>query len=362
MTGGRVAKQTGEAQERPVGTVAGRPTGLFVGLTTLDTIYLVRHPPGSDEKIVADDLVVAAGGPATGAAVAFAHLGGRATLVSAVGAGPLAAAARADLAALGIRHHDLRPGEQVLPVSAIMVNAAGERAVVSAHGALPVAAPVAADAARTLLAETDVVLVDGHQPDVAVTILAARRSLPASSAPAAAVSSDPTDPAALTDPTALTALTDSTKPVETATLAGWPPVVFDGGSWKPGTERLLPHVDVALCGSAFRPPGVGGDPDEVLRYLLAHGPSFAAVTRGPGPVRWATASAGGEVRPPAVRAVDTLGAGDVFHGAFAWSIAGPPRLTTDTLVAALAAASQVAARSVTSFGTRAWLSRDEVLP
>ncbi len=338
-----MARQEDGGGARPVGEVAGRPAGLFVGLTTLDTIYLVRHPPGPDEKIVADDLVVAAGGPATGAAVAFAHLGGRATLVSAVGSGPLAAAARADLAALGIRHHDLRPGEQVLPVSAIMVNAAGERAVVSAHGALPGTAPGAADATRALLTGADVVLVDGHQPDVAVGVLAARRARPttATAAPASV------------------ARTASTSPAGTASPAGWPPVVLDGGSWKPGTERLLPHVDVALCGSAFRPPGVGGDPDEVLRYLLAHGPSFAAVTRGPGPVRWATAQAGGEVRPPAVHAVDTLGAGDVFHGAFAWSIAGSPELTTDALVDALGAASRVAARSVTSFGTRSWLTRDE---
>ncbi|EIV95636.1 PfkB family carbohydrate kinase [Frankia sp. QA3] len=314
-----MAKQSAEAGARPIRDGAARPAGLFVGLTTLDTIYLVRRPPEPDEKIVAEDLVVAAGGPATGAAVAFAHLGGRATLVSAVGSGPLAAAAQEDLATLGIRHHDLRPGEPILPVSAIMVNAAGgERAVVSAHGALPGAAPAAAGAARALLAGADVVLVDGHQLDVAVDVLGS---------------------------------------------AGRAPVVFDGGSWKPGTERLLPHVDVALCGNAFRPPGVGGgDPDGVLRYLLARGPSFAAVTHGPGPIRWATAHAGGEIRPPAVRAVDTLGAGDVFHGAFAWSIAVLPRLTTAGMVAALAAASQVAARSVTRFGTRSWLAQDVETP
>ncbi|CAJ64779.1 MULTISPECIES: PfkB family carbohydrate kinase [Frankia] len=361
-----MAKQAGGAQAAALGAQAPplgameRPAGLFVGLTTLDTIYRVRHPPGPDEKIVADDLVVAAGGPATGAAVAFAHLGGRATLVSAVGSGPLAAAARADLASLGIRHHDLRPGEPVLPISAILVNAAGERAVVSAHGALPVAAPVTADAARTLLAGADVVLVDGHQPDAAVSILAARRLLPTMStatpepaAPRASTRPPGTAPPAETATTAETAT-----PAGTATSAGWPPVVFDGGSWKPGTERLLPHVDVALCGSAFRPPGVGADdPDGVLGYLLAHGCSFAAVTRGPGPIRWAHGQVRGEVRPPAVQAVDTLGAGDVFHGAFAWSIAGLPRLTTDALVEALAAASRVAARSVTSFGTRSWLTR-----
>lgn len=241
-----MAKQADRAKARPVGAVAGQPAGLFVGLTTLDMIYLVRRPPGPDEKIVADDLVVAAGGPATGAA--FAHLGGRATLVSAVGSGPLAAAARADLATLGIHHHDLRPGVPVLRFRQSWSTrraGSGRWCRRTARCRAP---------CRALLAGADVVLVDGHQLDVAVNILGTRRSRPTGAGGA-------------------------------ATSAGRPPVVFDDGSWKPRTERLLPHVDVALCGSAFRPPGVGVDPGEVLRYLLAHGPSFAAVTHGPGPVR-----------------------------------------------------------------------------
>jgi sugar/nucleoside kinase (ribokinase family) len=147
-----------------------------------------------------------------------------------------------------------------------------------------------------------------------------------------------------------------------------PTVVFDGGSWKPGTERLLAHVDAAVCGSAFRPPSLGDgvgdgddvDVDDVLRYLLAHGPSFAAVTDGAGPIRWADAHGGGRIHPPAVRAVDTLGAGDVLHGAFAWSLARQPRRTTASMVASLAAAARVAARSVESFGTREWLRRPAV--
>ena len=45
--------------------------GLFVGLVTLDVVYLTDHPPTRNQKIVASDYTVAAGGPATNAAVAF---------------------------------------------------------------------------------------------------------------------------------------------------------------------------------------------------------------------------------------------------------------------------------------------------
>ncbi|CAO5181537.1 Sugar kinase, ribokinase [Frankia sp. AiPs1] len=335
----------------------GRPLGLFVGLSTFDAIYRVRSPPNGDEKIVADALVTAAGGPATGAAVTFAHLGGRAVLLSAVGTGPLAEAVRSELATLGVEHLDLSPNEPALPVSSIMISTpGGQRAVVSAHGqqeTVPEVSGVpgtgvprdrardgrpgrpAAGARRTalgLLAQAAVVLVDGHQAAVAEEVL-----------------------------TALSARADPRRR---------PLVVFDGGSWKPGTQRLLAHVDAAVCSAAFHPPTVtrGGTTDR-LRYLLAHGPSFAAVTAGAEAIRWADARGGaGEIRPPAVPVVDTLGAGDVLHGAFAWALArsahspdsaGPINagpINVDP-AAALAAATQVAARSIGSFGTREWMGQ-----
>ncbi|MGC9503545.1 hypothetical protein [Baaleninema sp.] len=49
--------------------------GLFVGLTTLDVIYLSERLPQPDEKLVASDYTIAAGGPATNAAVSFSSLG-----------------------------------------------------------------------------------------------------------------------------------------------------------------------------------------------------------------------------------------------------------------------------------------------
>ena len=49
--------------------------GLFVGLTTLDFIYLSEGLPQSNEKIVALDTAISTGGPATNAAVTFAYFG-----------------------------------------------------------------------------------------------------------------------------------------------------------------------------------------------------------------------------------------------------------------------------------------------
>jgi sulfofructose kinase len=58
---------------------------VFVGVATIDTIALVAGMPGPDERVVADDIVQAGGGPAGTAAVAAARLGVSAAFVGAVG-------------------------------------------------------------------------------------------------------------------------------------------------------------------------------------------------------------------------------------------------------------------------------------
>jgi sugar/nucleoside kinase (ribokinase family) len=65
-----------------------------VGLATVDLVYRVDRIPGPDEKVQADSADIAAGGPATNAAVTAATLGADVTLVNAVGAHPLGDLAR----------------------------------------------------------------------------------------------------------------------------------------------------------------------------------------------------------------------------------------------------------------------------
>ena len=95
------------------------------------------------------------------------------------------------------------------------------------------------------------------------------------------------------------------------------PVVLDGGSWKPGLEDLLPGIDMAVVSASFHTPS-GDGLDAILRY----GPSFAARSNGAGAVSWrARDGSSGSIDPPKVAVVDTLGAGDILHGAIATRLA-----------------------------------------
>lgn len=280
--------------------------GVFVGLSTIDIAYLVDRLPHSDEKIVAHEQMVAAGGPATNAAITFARLGGEATLVSPLGHHPLTAIQEAELAAFGVRiaAHDRARAPAPAVSSIFVTRAGGERAVVSINAAH--ATTAAGDFDLSPLDDKDIVLADGHH--MALCVAAAAR----------------------------------------ARKRGVP-VVFDGGSWKPGSDALLAQVDVAICSADFAPPRCG-DEASVFHYLFARGVTRAAITRGARPILFRTATQHGEIAVPAVDVVDTLGAGDVFHGAFCRHY--PEREFAD----ALAAAARIAARSCTCFGTRAWMT------
>lgn len=288
----------------------GRPAGLFVGLCTLDVIQLVDHAPGANEKLTAREQVVAAGGPAANAAVTFAHLGGAPTLLTAIGAHPTGVGAAADLAALGVTVSDLAADSQDPPaVSSVLVTAStGERAVAStnatAHRLTP---PHDLDA---LVTACDLVEFDGHH--MALALAAAR----------------------------------SARALGRNTL-------FDGGSWKPGTQDLLPFVDVAVCSADFRPPGTA-TPADTLRFLRDHGVTWAAVSGGADPIVWTGPDGEGTVDVPSVKVADTVGAGDVLHGALAHHLAGGCP-TSEVFAGALRAAAAVASRACASFGTRAWM-------
>jgi sugar/nucleoside kinase (ribokinase family) len=279
----------------------------FLGLTTLDLVYLVERPPSANEKIVAERQEVAAGGPAANAAVTFSHLGGRARLVTGVGSSIFARVAKDDLEAHGVEVADLasESGGQPPVASIIVSRPTGHRAVVSVSSR-PFRLPGSALGADALGA-TPLLMVDGHYMELA--IVAAQRARAAGAR-----------------------------------------VVLDGGSWKPGTEQLLPFVDAAVCSNDFRPPGCGSAADTI--ETLA-GARFVAVTNGPEPVRYRAGARAGAVDVPEVPVVDSLGAGDVLHGAFCKYL-----LELDDPVAALRRAVSVAARSCSFFGTRVWMAED----
>ncbi|MDR3792962.1 MAG: PfkB family carbohydrate kinase [Terracidiphilus sp.] len=279
--------------------------GLFVGLATIDLVYDVEEFPAANTKIEAKSQQVYVGGPATNAAIAFARLGGEATLVAAVGRHALAGVVRAELDRYGVRLVDLKQEFEGVPaISTVAVDHKGRRTVVSANAARIGASVAEPDV--ELCAWARVVEVDGHQMQACQRWAAAARAQGAH-------------------------------------------VVMDGGSWKRGTEELLRHVDTAICSADFRPPECAHE-DETIAFLAARGVGQIAITHGDEPVRWARGAEAGLIETPRVEAVDTMGAGDIFHGAFcaAWARGIDFR-------EALAEAARVASHSCRFHGTREWM-------
>jgi len=153
-----------------------RPRALFAGLCTLDIIQSVTHLPAANEKVTALRQTVAAGGPATNAAVTFAYLGGQATLITGIGVHPLAAGIRADLRLAGVELIDMGAANTgPPPVSAILVSTgSGDRSVVSLNAAgRALRAPARLDA---LADRAGAVLVDAHHGDLALAAARAARA------------------------------------------------------------------------------------------------------------------------------------------------------------------------------------------
>ncbi len=280
------------------------PIGLFVGLTTWDLIYRAEAPPSNNQKIVASDFVAVAGGPATNAAIAFQHLGGQAILISRLGKSSIAPLIRDELTHLGLQHCDLFPSSTALPpLSSIVVTAStGDRAVVclNATKAQASASDMPEDWLATL-ASVNIVLLDGHQIEIGCAIAQAAQALHI-------------------------------------------PVVLDGGSWKPGLEKLLPLIDYAICSANFHPPA-----GETIAYLKTIGIKAIAITRGNQSIDYFY-NHQGTIAIPTIQPVDTLGAGDIFHGAFCQAL-----VSQHDFVESLAIAAQVAAHSCQFFGTREWM-------
>ena len=297
------------------GSPRPRAAVLACGLATLDVVQTVDAVPTPNEKVVATGLLVAAGGPAANAAVTCAALGVPSRLVTRIGDGPLAAAVRDDLVAHGVDVLDVAAAGSTPPVSTVLVTrGTGERAVVSVNGTLAGAGGEVPDRAWD---DVVVVLVDGHHLDLALACAttARRRGVP---------------------------------------------VVLDGGSWKPGLEALVALTDVAVLSADFAVPGASGD---ALTDVRRMGPGLVARSRGAAPIEVLDVGERFTVPVPTVDVADTLGAGDVLHGALvAWLAAlvrgggGSAAMGALAWPDALAWAARVASASCAAPGARWWIA------
>jgi sulfofructose kinase len=280
------------------------PKILCAGIAVQDIVMRVENFPPPGAKVAASDFIITGGGCAANAALAVARLNGRAAFAGPLGGTDDAVSERilTDLAAEGVDCSGVaRVDGGTASASLILLDAQGEKTIATRRG-VGLGQTLPQDADR-LVAQVDAVLVDNRFPDfVAAMCWAAQpRKIPI-----------------------VIDLDQATEP--------------DDALLKLGTH-------VIASSEALRATTGFGEPAIALQRLAEHVAGFLAVTDGPNGVYWLE---NGDLRHMpafAVKAIDTLGAGDTFHAAFTLALA-----EGRDLAGALRFASAAAALKCTHFG------------
>ena len=264
----------------------------------------VQNFPAPGAKVSASEFIITGGGCAANAAVAIARLGGRATFAGPLG-GPedhVSDRIVADLKAERINVSGaVRVDGATASVSLILLDAEGEKSIATRRGMrLGHARP--ADAAK-LVADVDAVLVDNRFPEF---VTAACR----------------------------------------AAQARKIPIVIDLDlATKPDDPLLKLGTHVVSSAEALHGTTGLSDYGAGLQCLAEHISGFLAVTDGPNGVYWLDHGSLRHLPAFKVKAIDSLGAGDAFHGGFTLALAEGRALTD-----AMRFASAAAALKCTHFG------------
>lgn len=257
------------------------PRILCIGIPVRDLTFRVEAVPARGSKANATHLAEVCGGNALNAAIAMARLGGRVAF-----AGPMGDAKETSsgfildrMAIEGIEtNHIVRMPDATTPVSAIMIDATGERTLTIYRD--PALWTVKLPAADELLADCRAILVESRCGAFCMDLCteARRRGIP------------------------VIVGVDRAMSLQDDLLTAASHLLFS-------SEQVQETAGIA-------------DDGEALRQLSRLTPAFLAATRGPRGTIWLN-EAGGleETAAFPVQAVDTLGAGDVFHGAFTLRLA-----------------------------------------
>ena len=103
------------------------------------------------------------------------------------------------------------------------------------------------------------------------------------------------------------------------------------------------------CSDNFLPPGCASR-KEVVQFLKNCGVANIAITNGAEPVQFVSGQSSGTLTVPQVEVIDTMGAGDILHGAYCYFAS-----TGRGFIESLAEAAKVASESCRYAGTREWM-------
>lgn len=274
----------------------------------LDTLFRVRAIPQTPGKVLPYEMLQVAEGMASSAAYAIVRLGGVASLWSAVGDDQAGQQILSELEQAGINvSGSVRVTGARSAVSTILVDDDGERLIVPFYD--PRLHENVRDVTADDLAALDAVMVDVRWPALALKVL------------------------------------------KTAREAG-KPAILDGDVAPPHViDMLARHADhIIFSEPAAQSLSQIDDPAAMVPFLKKQYPqALVVVTAGERGSYWWDEETANVAHMPAfrVKTIDTLAAGDIFHGAYALAIT--EGLPTD---AAIRMASAAAALKCGVFGGR----------
>jgi ribokinase len=266
---------------------------VVVGSVNMDLTVQAPHAPTDGETVIATGFASAGGGKGANQAVAAARMGATTRLVGRVGADVFGTRLAEDLTAAGVDTSALVVDQEATTgLAFIVVDADANNRIVVVPGAnagLDAAAVIAA--AKRVPATFD---------DAAVLLV--QLEIPLDGVAAAGRLARDREIIVIVDPAPVPA-------------AGLPPELLAMATILTPNEQEA----AALVGAPL------DDGESVMAAaveLRARGAATVVITLGERGAFWTGPDGEGWVRPPTVRPVDTVGAGDAFNGALAAALAG----------------------------------------
>jgi len=300
--------------------VSGRQWDLLgLGAVSVDDVYYVNHYPPSNTKIEIQGVSRRGGGLAGTALVTAARLGARAAYCGVLGDDELSTFTLKELESEGVdcTHVERRPDGRPFHALVIVDSSNGERTIL--YTGKGVSEPSPDSITEELIGSCQVLFID-H-----------------------------------------TVVASSFRALEIARRVGATVVADLESRSDPRIEALQASVDHLIVGVDFARAITGSaDPDEMVRRLSRTNRIVSVVTAGDRGCWWARSD--GESHWHAafdVDVVDTIGCGDVFHGAYAARIAVNDTIENAVHVAAAAAALKAA--SAGRAGTLSWTAVEAFL-
>ena len=252
-----------------------KKTVLCVGASTYDMNFVISNMPGTDEKTTAESMSVCGGGPASNAAITVSRMGLDSVFIGYIGNDAQGDFVLKEFLNEGVNTQFILRGSDPTPVSVNIAEREGSRYLINYSKQKYFLKSGDIDLSKL---DPEVILFDGHEPYISMDLINMFSS-------------------------------------------GGKKTILDAGSLHPGTIDLMGKVDYLVCSEKFAFEYTAKKNIDAALDVLLKVNRNVVITLGEKGLVWGSGLTHGKLPAIKIKAIDTTGAGDSFHGGFAYCIA-----------------------------------------